>query len=78
MNAELAMRTVEALEPYARRLLETAEKRGESYVSKWFLAIQQATLVCRAYDAAPDKLALHIVAQYGAGRAEYCETNFRQ
>ena len=51
MNADLAMRTIEALEPYARRLLETAAERNEAYRDKWFLAISQARLVVRACDA---------------------------
>jgi hypothetical protein len=51
MNSRLCQETIEALEPYARRLLEAAEKEGESYQRRWSLAIQQAMLVCRAYDA---------------------------
>ena len=51
MNADLAMRAIEALEPYARRLLEEEAAKGEAYQRKWFLAIQQARLVCAAYDA---------------------------
>ena len=51
MNAELAIRTIEVLEPYARRLLEKANEEGEAYRDKWFLAISQARPVVKAYDA---------------------------
>ncbi|MFH1484479.1 MAG: hypothetical protein ABIH46_00265 [Chloroflexota bacterium] len=32
-------------------MLETAEREGEAYRDKWSVAIQQAALVVRAYDA---------------------------
>lgn len=51
MNTELALRAIEALEPYARRLIEQAERKGPAYRTRWFLALQQAELVIAAYDA---------------------------
>lgn len=50
MNTELALRAIEALEPYARRLIEQAEREGPAYEKQWFLALQQAELVVAAYD----------------------------
>jgi len=52
MNTELALRTIEALEPYARRLVEKAEQRGAAYEEQWFLALAQARMVLAAYDGA--------------------------
>jgi hypothetical protein len=54
MNTELALRTIEALEPYARRLVEKAEQRGDAYEAQWFLALQQARMVLAAFDGDPN------------------------
>lgn len=54
MNARLAMETVAAQEPYARRLVEKAAARDDAYRAKWFLALGHAHLVLAAYDAEPD------------------------
>lgn len=51
MNTELALKTIEVLEPYARRLIEQAARKGPAYEKQWFLALQQAELVVAAYDA---------------------------
>lgn len=53
MDAKLAIKTIEALEPYARRLVEQAERKGPAYEKKWFLALQQARLVLKAFDSLP-------------------------
>ena len=41
VDAELACRAVEAMEPYARRFLERCE-RDPGYADRYFLAWQQA------------------------------------
>jgi len=51
MNAQLCCEAIEVLEPYARRLVEQAEREGDKFEERWFLALQQARLVLRAYDA---------------------------
>ena len=53
MNTDLALRTIEALEPYARRLVERAEQRGAAYGRQWSLALAQARMVLAAFDADP-------------------------
>lgn len=54
MNHRLAIETIAALEPYARRLVEDAERKGPAFETRWFLALQQARLVLAAYDSTPD------------------------
>ena len=49
MNAELACKAVEALEPYARRFMERVE-RDPGYSDRYFLAWQQAQMILAAYD----------------------------
>ncbi len=51
MNSKLAVDVVEILEPFARRLLERSERGNEAYRNRWALAIGQAALVVKAYDA---------------------------
>jgi hypothetical protein len=52
MNTELAVRTIEALEPYARRLVAKSALRGAAYEAQWCLALQQARMVLAAFDTA--------------------------